>query len=198
MRGIVFAAVIASCGATVAVQAADIPAFEPAPQTAVVAGTEWRLLDEVRGGVFYHEVHGPEEGSVDINAELLSSRLPLIDQSSAWYWLSPRLHLGGTVNTSGDTSHAYAGLTWTLDVTQAFFIEGSFGGAVHNGETGNNVPSDRNALGCTALFRESASIGYRFTPNLSLMATIEHLSNADLCDQNRGLTNAGLRLGYTF
>ncbi|HKH96014.1 MAG TPA: acyloxyacyl hydrolase, partial [Beijerinckiaceae bacterium] len=30
------------------------------------------------------------------------------------------------------------------------------------------------------------------------MATVEHLSNAGTCAQNRGLTNVGVRLGYTF
>ncbi|WP_081449527.1 acyloxyacyl hydrolase [Rhodomicrobium vannielii] len=30
------------------------------------------------------------------------------------------------------------------------------------------------------------------------MATIDHMSNAGLCDTNRGLTNAGVRLGYKF
>ena len=30
------------------------------------------------------------------------------------------------------------------------------------------------------------------------MATVEHLSNAGLCANNRGLTNVGLRVGYTF
>jgi lipid A 3-O-deacylase len=30
------------------------------------------------------------------------------------------------------------------------------------------------------------------------MATIEHMSNAGLCPQNRGLTNVGARIGYTF
>jgi hypothetical protein len=30
------------------------------------------------------------------------------------------------------------------------------------------------------------------------MATVEHMSNAGLCSQNRGLTNVGVRLGYTF
>ena len=72
---------------------------------------------------------------------------------------------------------------------------------MHNGNTQSNlalVPSDRNALGCSPLFRESASVGYRFTPSWSIMATIEHLSNAGICAQNRGLTNVGVRLGYTF
>jgi hypothetical protein len=48
------------------------------------------------------------------------------------------------------------------------------------------------------MFRESASLGYRITSNVSVMGTVEHISNAGLCDQNRGLTNVGLRLGYRF
>lgn len=178
--------------------AADVPVYVDDTAVAPIAASDWRLLDEVRGGVFYHELDGPEEGTVDINFELLTSRLPLIDPASTWYFLAPRLHLGTTINTDGDTSHVYAGITFTADITQALFIEGSFGGALHDGETGDDVDPGRNALGCSPLFRESASIGYRFTENLSLMATLEHLSNAGLCDENRGLTNAGLRLGYTF
>jgi hypothetical protein len=30
------------------------------------------------------------------------------------------------------------------------------------------------------------------------MATVEHMSNAGFCDQNRGLTNVGGRIGYAF
>jgi hypothetical protein len=30
------------------------------------------------------------------------------------------------------------------------------------------------------------------------MGTVEHASNAGLCTFNRGLTNFGARLGYTF
>ncbi|GGE50920.1 hypothetical protein GCM10007276_29930 [Agaricicola taiwanensis] len=158
----------------------------------------WRLFEEARLGVFAHDPDSPEEGSVDINGEILSSRLPLINPLSRWAWLSPRLHLGGTVNTAGDTSHAYAGLTWTADITQRIFIEGSFGGAIHDGETGDIVPNDRSDLGCSPLFREAGSIGYRVTTNWSVMASIEHLSNAGICDSNRGLTNYGVRVGYRF
>ena len=46
--------------------------------------------------------------------------------------------------------------------------------------------------------REAASIGYRFAPNWSVLATVEHLSNAGLCDDNRGLTNVGAKLSYHF
>ena len=108
---------------------------------------------------------------------------------------------GACVNVNGMTSFLYAGLSWTVDIGPAFFVEASLGGTVHNGNTQSNlalVPRDRNALGCSPLFRESASVGYRFTPNWSIMATVEHLSNAGICAQNRGLTNVGVRLGYTF
>ena len=30
------------------------------------------------------------------------------------------------------------------------------------------------------------------------MGTVEHYSNAGVCDRNRGLTNVGIRLGYSF
>jgi hypothetical protein len=53
-------------------------------------------------------------------------------------------------------------------------------------------------MGCAVTFRESATAGFRITQNWSIMATVEHMSNAGLCVENRGLTNAGLRLGYTF
>lgn len=151
---------------------------------------------EVRGGVFAHDPSSPEQGSADLNLEALSPRL--FSTGSAWDVLIPRAHVGGTINFNGKTSHGYAGLTWTYDVTQQLFVEVSLGGALHNGKTDRIVPVNHNALGCSPLFRESASIGYRFTPAWSVMATVEHLSNAGLCSNNRGLTNAGVRLGYSF
>ena len=151
---------------------------------------------ELRGGVFAHDSWSPEQGSADLNIEALSPRL--YSTGSAWDALIPRAHVGGTINFAGRTSHGYAGLTWTFDVTQQVFVEASFGGAVHNGKTGAFSVPNHNALGCSPLFRESASIGYRITDAWSMMATVEHLSNAGLCSNNRGLTNAGVRLGYSF
>ena len=90
------------------------------------------------------------------------------------------------------------GFSWTFDITQQFFVEATFGGAVHNGDTDLFARPDHNALGCSPLFRESASAGFRITENWSVMGTVEHLSNAGLCDQNRGLTNFGAKIGYRF
>ena len=155
------------------------------------------FFSEVRLGVFAHDPWSPEKGSADVNGELLFAK-PFQTNDHFWNVFIPRPHIGGTVNFASKTSHGYVGLTWTYDVTSRFFIEGSFGAAVHNGETGRVVPVNRNAMGCALHFRESASLGFRLTENWSVMGTVEHISNAGLCRQNRGLTNAGVRLGYTF
>ena len=152
---------------------------------------------EIRGGVFAHDPFSPEKGSADINAEFLA-KLPFAAPSGGWSFLIPRVHVGGMLNTAGRTSHVYAGFTWTYDITRAIFAEASFGGAFHNGYTGDAPRYHENSLGCSPLFRESASLGYRLTENWSVMATIEHMSNAGLCKQNRGLTNVGARIGYRF
>ncbi len=155
------------------------------------------LFSELRGGVF---VHGPgtrEQGSVDINGEVLFSK-PFLPADPLMAFLVPRIHIGGTVNTAGDTSQVYAGFAWTYDITQKIFIEGSVGAGFHNGETNRLPHPDRLSLGCTPLIRGSGSIGYRITDHWSIMATAEHISNAGLCHANQGLTNYGVRVGYVF
>jgi lipid A 3-O-deacylase len=57
---------------------------------------------------------------------------------------------------------------------------------------------EENRYGCRANFHENFSLGYRLTESVSVMATIEHMSNLHLCDYNEGLTNAGVRLGFNF
>lgn len=155
------------------------------------------FISELRLGAFAHDPTSPEKGSVDINGEILTVK-PFIPADPLLAFLVPRLAVGGSVNTAGDTSHAHASLAWTYDITTKLFVEASLGVAIHNGKTGTIVPRDRVALGCSPLFRESGSIGYRFDEHWSVMATVEHLSNADACSRNRGLTNYGVRVGYAF
>ena len=157
------------------------------------------IFSEVRLGGFAHGVGNPERGSADVNAEILTRKVLQLDDPF-WNAFVPRLHLGATINTGGQTSHGYFGLTWTYDVFPRVFVEASFGGSVNNGYTGREsfVPFDHAKLGCPTLFRESASVGYRFTEQWSVMATIEHASNANLCTYNRGMTNVGVRVGYSF
>ncbi len=140
----------------------------------------------------------------NINGEILFAK-PVIFQDPFWQAFIPRATVGGSYNTGGRTSYAYLGATWTIEVFpetlgRKVFIDGFFGGAAHNGWTGPKVatPYGFNTLGCSPLFREAAALGYRITEHWSIMATIEHMSNAGLCANNRGLTNYGGKIGYTF
>lgn len=153
-------------------------------------------VDEVRLGIYDHNTSlfgsHHETNDPDINAEILF-------KSPSWLeWaFAPRINLGANINTGGGTSIAYTGLTWDYDFTDAFFVEGSFGGAIHNGETDTQTASKLN-LGCRVMFHENASLGYRITANSSVMLTVDHMSNASLCSSNPGLTDVGIRYGYRF
>lgn len=178
--------------------AADLPKRGAPPVVPVLAAgpSPLGIFSEVRLGAQAHDPWSPEKGSVDITGTILFVKPFKIDPR--WDWIVPRPHIGGAVNTNSDTSHVNFGLTWNYDITSRLFLEASFGGAFHNGKTGNVVPADRSALGCSPLFRESAGIGFRIDQNWSIIASVEHLSNAGLCKQNRGLTNVGAQVGYRF
>lgn len=152
-------------------------------------------LDEIRLGLSAHDIsflgHGKEDG-VDGTAELLFQSPGFLD--AVW---SPRPHLGIAVNSTGDTSQIYAGLTWSVVPLERLFIEFSLGGAVHDGEL-NSGPPDRKLLGARALFRESLALGIRLDERNSLMVVFDHESNARLAEHNAGLNNFGVRWGYRF
>lgn len=152
---------------------------------------------ELRLGIFDQGVDGPRsEGGVAVNAEVLLAPIGAPAEGLVLdILLRPRPMLGATINTQGDTSLGYAGLAWTIPLlTDRLFAEASFAGALHDG------PLDEPGMasyGCTWAFRESLSLGVTVGDGWRLMGTVEHMSNADLCSRNRGLTNAGVRLGYS-
>ena len=163
-------------------------------------------LSEVRGGIFAHSVDQPgalfgvlDTSRVqDLNVEMLFD-VPTLTEWVSWGEVRP--HLGATVNFGGLESMVYGGVSWTVPVFDSpVFVEASFGGAVHNGGTGpyGTAIAPARDLGCSLLFRESASIGVKLTDTASVMATVEHASNANLCQSNRGITNMGIRFGWTF
>lgn len=154
-------------------------------------------VSEVRVGGLIHDPLSPERGSVDLSGEVLFVK-PFTSEDPLWNALIPRPDIGGTANFAGKTSEAYAGFAWDYDVTSRVFVEGGLGGSVNDARTGTVVPPGYNAMGCDASFRESASGGFRLTQNWSVMGTVEHMSNAGFCPPNRGLTNFGARVGYTF
>jgi lipid A 3-O-deacylase len=160
------------------------------------------ILDEVKVGVLAHDITlgGRHlEGGADINGELLFVSPAFLKIIGA-----PRPHIGGWVNTSGNTDAAYFGLTWDWTLLNRIFgssdgliILGSLGGAVHDGYE-NSAPAGRKKLGSPVLFRESVELAYQFTAVYSISAFVDHISNANLGSHNAGITNAGARLGFKF
>ena len=113
-------------------------------------------------------------------------------------FLRPRLHIGTEIGTAGSPNTIYGGVNWTIDLTPKAFVDLGFGGLWHDGDLRDDG-TDGAKLGCRALFREYAALGYRLDQHWSLMAQISHASHADLCDgPNDGLTRAGLMVGYKF
>lgn len=153
------------------------------------------FLSEVRFGLLYHDVGivsaSTEEGA-DVNFEVLFAAPAFLE-----ILFSPRPHLGASINTAGDTSQVYGGLTWGLDLWSGLFVEVALGGSVHNGELDADK-SDRNDLGCRILFREALELGWRFAEHHSISIMADHISNAGLCSDNDGQDTAGLRYGYKF
>jgi hypothetical protein len=179
-------------------RAADLayPSSFGAPTAPITQASPF-FISEVRLGTFVHDAMSPEKGSADLSGEILFAK-PWSMPGSNWDFLLPRPSVGATINFAGKTSQAFAGLTWTYDITKSIFVEGEFGGSVNNGKTGTIVPPGHNAMGCNVSFREAATLGYRINANWNVSATVEHMSNAGLCSQNRGLTNYGARIGYSF
>lgn len=156
------------------------------------------LIDEFRFGVNQNDFHATNrrEDGANINVEILFRRPDFqIDNAFFSYLLNPRFHIGGHLNTAGDTSQAYVGFTWDHNITEMWFVEASFGGVIHSGDL--RGPGVR-ALGCRLNFRESLSTGIELTERMRIMVTYDHISNANLCSSNAGLNTLGVRLGYKF
>ncbi|GBU16172.1 MULTISPECIES: acyloxyacyl hydrolase [Methylobacterium] len=201
--------VLAASGLTVA-QAADLGgARAPAPLAYAPPAQPYSIVSELRIGGTVQDP-GSAEGkargfsTANVVGEILFAK-PIVFQDPFWQAFVPRATVGGSYNTGGRTSYAYLGATWSVDLFpetfgRRVFLDGFFGGAAHNGYTGPKAftPYGFNSLGCSPLFREAAALGFRITEHWSIMATIEHMSNAGLCANNRGLTNYGGKIGYTF
>ena len=166
------------------------------------AAAQLKVVDEVKLGALAHDLgflgHHLEKGA-DVNLEMLFTPPDILSVIG-----SPRPHIGADINTSGNTSDGYFGLTWGIMLIQSLFgasdgvyINGSLGGAVHDGYI-DSGPANRKLLGSRVLFRESAELGYQIDPTISVSALLDHISNANLGRHNMGLTSAGARLGFKF
>ncbi len=166
------------------------------------APAQTKLVDEVKIGALAHDVGfltHHVEGGADVNLEFLFTPPDILGIIG-----SPRPHIGADINTSGNTSDGYFGLTWGIMLIQnlfgagdGIFAQGSLGGAVHDGYI-DSGPANRKLLGSRILFRESAELGYQINPTINVSAILDHISNANLGQHNAGITSAGARLGFKF
>lgn len=170
------------------------------------------IVSEVRLGVLDHDIGflaSHKEDGVDLNGEVLfvspvpNSAVSGINPKFRWL-LTPRPNVGIDVNTAGNTSQLYFGLTWTAVLFKQVFLPNDhifasigFGPAFNNGEHVSNN-SNHKSLGSNVLFHPSLEIGYWFNPRYSLSLYYEHSSNAGLSTRNEGLNNAGIRFGLGF
>jgi cob(I)alamin adenosyltransferase len=171
---------------------ADVQVFE-------TRATPFFTIDELRIGGFRQAIDdAPHEGGPALNLEVLFGRWPGgYENRILELFMTPRPHIGTTISLNGKTSEFYFGDTWDFKLTDWAFIEASFGGAAHDG------PLDElghASYGCRLNFRESGSLGFKLSEDWRLLFTLDHMSNAGLCNPlpNRGLTNAGARIGYKF
>ena len=184
--------------ASIAVTIAACCFFAPGAAKAQVP-----FVDEFKVGVLAHDVgfltHHVETGA-DVNIEALFTPADLLRIIG-----SPRPHLGADINTSGNTSDGYFGLTWGVRPLQLLwgwddrvFLNGSLGGAIHDGYIDSGAPPGRKLLGSRILFRESAELGYQLTPIISVSALLDHISNAGSSRFNQSINDVGGRIGYRF
>lgn len=158
---------------------------------------------EARFGLGAANPGGRESGLLNFGGEILTPRIATLNDRFANAFV-PRFHLGSSLNVNG-TQYAYAGATWTFDVSQSVFVEASLGAAVNNGKAGAVTPEDRLNVGCNTGARSAAALGFRLSDRWSLIATLEHFSTTGCSDNPlanagnpRGPSNFGARLGYTF
>ena len=147
------------------------------------AAAQLNIVDEVKAGILAHDVgflgHHLEKGP-DVNLEMLFTPPDLLAVIG-----SPRPHIGADINTAGKTSDGYFGLTWGIMLIQSLFgagdgvfINGSLGGAVHDGYLIRGRP--------TAIARHTRPVSGKrrawlsAVPGISMSALLDHISNANI------------------
>ena len=111
---------------------------------------------------------------------------------------SPRPHVGVSANFYGDTSAAYAGLSFRFRETTRWFVDGLLGAAVHNGPLHKdpvrcNLYSDCG-YGVRILPHLGLEAGYRISPVTAVSLFYDHMSHKWIVDgENEGLDHIGLR-----
>lgn len=159
------------------------------------------IFDEARFGAVY-PVQSNDDSGVILSGQLFFRNfVPPYRNYFANALFRPRVHIGGNLAAGSDPiNQAYIGLTWDFPVLDRYFIEASLGGTIHDGPL--ETPGDGIDLGCSWLFREAVAVGANLTDHWRIVASADHSSHADLCNDgkagNSGITHAGVYVGYRF
>lgn len=171
-------------------------ALTAGPGAALAQDSGAGLIRELKFGVLAHDVGDlwsgfNREDGIDINFEAGLS--PSLDLGFA----TLRPAIGASINTEGDTSKIYLDARLEHDFEGGVFLAAGIGAAVHDGKL-EHGHHDRKALGSRVLFHIPLEAGYRFDAHHSLSVYFDHMSNANLADENEGMDTIGLRYGYRF
>lgn len=168
------------------------------PVTAHATGTAGNVERTLAIGVIAHD-RGPasdqHENGVDLNLEVqfapLAFQLPVRETPL-------RPHLGATLNLTGDTSIAYAGLSARFHEQEKWFGDLLLSVAVHDGPlhkdpAGCNLYSDCG-FGVRVMPRFGLEIGYRISRGAAVSLFVDHMSHKWIIGgENEGLDHIGLR-----
>lgn len=161
------------------------------------AGTPWSMAGYSLG-IASHDT-GPkaheEEDGWNVNGEMrfFTPRNRFFDLI-----FEPQFHLGGSLNSEGNTNYAYGGLTWQFNPIAKIFIDYELGLAWHDGDLAHSNPN-RLELGSPILFRNCFALGLIIDDHNKVGVVYDHMSHNEwLADSNNGLETVGIRWYHTF
>ncbi|MGB5483552.1 acyloxyacyl hydrolase [Parasphingorhabdus sp.] len=151
--------------------------------------------DELYGGLAAHQrvtiiAKETNQQGVDLQAGYRGKPIEALSAIG-----KPSPYLLASINLSGDTSFAAAGLSWKFG--DKFYVRPGIGIAIHDGPK-LQFASDgsQTQLGSRVLFEPEFSVGARLSKKVDIEATWVHLSHAGIFSrvQNPGLDIIGVRL----
>jgi len=154
--------------------------------------------DEVFVGVYAHAVDTPltlrtDESGADFEAGYRFGRVAALG-----FLGKPAPYVIGSLNSTGDTSFAGAGLSWKLG-KGPIYARPELGLVIHDGPK-LRIASDgtHTELGSRVLFEPGLSLGTQLTPRLGLEASWTHVSQGRIFnrEQNPGIDMWGARLNW--
>ena len=146
---------------------------------------------EIFGGIYAHDVDSPLtlsgiEGGLDVQLGWRGNRIGRTP-------IQPYALV--SAHTEGETHFAALGISARFG--DRLFIRPGLGLAVHTGSADNFNRTDRIAFGSRVLFAPELGIGAQITDQVSVEASIVHLSHGTLFGrQNPGMDSVGVRLNF--